>query len=125
MSNTTFQQGQKVRGTAPTWMERARKLADGTKCVADGVPAPVDAPKYRVRSVRTVTVAEPTAAPHMADGGKWMERAFKDAGKKGHDLHATLGVHKGQKIPAAKLSAAKNSPNLHTRRMANLAANVR
>ncbi len=60
----------------------------------------------------------------MASNAMWMERAFKNAGKPGHSLHKTLGVPAGQKIPAGKLQAAKDSPNQHTRKMAQAAANA-
>lgn len=36
-------------------------------------------------------------------------------------LHRALGVPEGQKIPAEKLAAARNSDNPHVRRMANTA----
>lgn len=40
--------------------------------------------------------------------------------KKG-GLHRALGVPEGQKIPAEKIEAAKNSKNSHVRKMANFA----
>ena len=36
-------------------------------------------------------------------------------------LHRALGVPEGEKIPAAKLSAARNSKSEHVRHMANFA----
>ncbi len=36
-------------------------------------------------------------------------------------LHRALGVAEGEKIPAAKLEAARNSKNEHVRKMANFA----
>jgi DNA-binding PadR family transcriptional regulator len=36
-------------------------------------------------------------------------------------LHRALGVAEGEKIPAAKLEAARNSKNAHVRKMANFA----
>lgn len=36
-------------------------------------------------------------------------------------LHRALGVPEGEKIPAAKLSAARNSKNAHVQHMANFA----
>jgi hypothetical protein len=36
-------------------------------------------------------------------------------------LHRALGVPEGEKIPEAKLSAARNSKNEHVRHMANFA----
>lgn len=41
------------------------------------------------------------------------------------DFHAAVGVPQGQKIPAAKIAAAKNSSDPHMRKMANFAANAR
>lgn len=41
------------------------------------------------------------------------------------DLHRKLGVPEGQKIPDAKLQAAKNSPNPATRKQANFAINAK
>lgn len=40
-------------------------------------------------------------------------------------LHRALHIPEGQKIPAGKLAAAKNSKNKHVREMANLAATAR
>jgi hypothetical protein len=39
-------------------------------------------------------------------------------------LHRALGIAEGEKIPAAKLEAAKNSTNSHVRHMANFAATM-
>jgi hypothetical protein len=39
-------------------------------------------------------------------------------------LHAALGIAPDQKIPAAKLAAAKNSKSEHVRKMANFAATM-
>lgn len=39
-------------------------------------------------------------------------------------LHRALGVKEGEKIPADKLAAAKNSNNAHVAHMANLAATM-
>ena len=36
-------------------------------------------------------------------------------------LHRALGVPEGEKIPAAKIAAAKNSKNAHVAHMANFA----
>jgi hypothetical protein len=36
-------------------------------------------------------------------------------------LHRALGIPEGQKIPAARLAAARNSSNEHVRHMANFA----
>ena len=51
---------------------------------------------------------------------KWIQKAIKKPGA----LRKTLGVKKGQKIPAKKLAAAKKSKNPTTRRRANLAATL-
>ncbi len=40
-------------------------------------------------------------------------------------LHRALHVPEGTEIPADKLEAAKNSNNLHVRRMANLAETMK
>lgn len=48
----------------------------------------------------------------------WMQGAVKNPG----GLHRALGIPQGQKIPAARLAAAKNSTNPRIKRMANLAA---
>ena len=40
-------------------------------------------------------------------------------------LHKTLGVPKGEKIPAAKLEKAKQSPNPTTRKRATFAMNAK
>lgn len=39
-------------------------------------------------------------------------------------LHRALGIPEGQKIPMAKVEAAKNSKNPHVRSMATLAKNM-
>lgn len=48
---------------------------------------------------------------------KWIKGAIKHPG----GLHRALGVPEGEKIPAEKLAAAKNSRNPRVRRMAALA----
>lgn len=40
-------------------------------------------------------------------------------------LHRALGVPQGERIPAAKLEAARHSKNPHMRHMANFAHNIR
>lgn len=40
-------------------------------------------------------------------------------------LHRELGVPQGQKIPASKIAAAKNSPSPAVRKQATFAANAR
>lgn len=49
--------------------------------------------------------------------GKWMSKAVKHPGA----LHRALHVPMGKKIPAAKISAAKNEGG-HVAKMANLAS---
>jgi hypothetical protein len=39
-------------------------------------------------------------------------------------LHRALGVKEGEKIPEAKIEAAKNSKNSHVAHMANFAATM-
>jgi len=51
-----------------------------------------------------------------------LHRALKHMNKGG--LHRALGVPEGEKIPAAKLEAAKNSSNEHVRHMANFASTM-
>lgn len=51
-----------------------------------------------------------------------LHRALSHLNKGG--LHRALGVPEGQPIPAAKLSAAKNSSNEHVRKMANFASTM-
>lgn len=114
-TNALFQQQESTGKKRPAWMESGKPsvphMADGRK------PAP---PVYRVRSTKI------TAQPMLADGkdGHWMEKAFKDAGKPGHSLHASLHVAADKKIPAGKLSKALHSDDTHMRRMANLARNA-
>lgn len=50
-------------------------------------------------------------------------RAMKHLNKGG--LHRALHVPEGEKIPAAKLEAAKNSTNEHVRHMANFASTMK
>ncbi len=50
----------------------------------------------------------------------WIKGAIKHKGA----LHKALGVKQGEKIPADKLAKAKNSPNEHVRKMANLASTL-
>jgi hypothetical protein len=47
----------------------------------------------------------------------WIKGAIKHPGA----LHRALGVPKGEKIPAAKLAAARNSDNPRIAKMAGLA----
>ena len=51
----------------------------------------------------------------------WIKGAIEHPGA----LHRTLGVPEGEKIPASKLAAAKNSSNPTTRRRANLATTLK
>ena len=54
---------------------------------------------------------------------KWIQKAIKV--KEKGALHKTLGIPVGQKIPMAKLKQALRSPDLTTRRRAQLAVNLR
>lgn len=62
----------------------------------------------------------------MADGGRanWMESAFKNAGKRGHSLHAFPHVPADENIPAYRVKKAEQSKDPHMRQMAQLAANA-
>lgn len=55
----------------------------------------------------------------MAKHNPSLYRAIHTMNKGG--LHRALGVPEGQKIPAAKMEAAKNSKNPHVRHMAAFA----
>lgn len=55
----------------------------------------------------------------MAKQNVSLYRAMHHLNKGG--LHRALHVPEGQKIPAAKLAAAKNSKNEHVAKMANFA----
>jgi hypothetical protein len=52
---------------------------------------------------------------------KWIQKAIKKPGA----LRETLGVKKGQKIPAAKLKKAEHGKNSTTRKRANLAETLK
>jgi len=52
---------------------------------------------------------------------KWIAKAIKHPGA----LHETLGVPKGEKIPAGKLEEAAHSSNPTTRKRANLAMTLK
>lgn len=52
---------------------------------------------------------------------KWIQKAIKHPGA----LHKTLGVKKGQKIPASKLKKAEHSKNPTTRKRAHLAETLK
>ncbi len=123
MTNTAFQQNERVSGARPAWMETAAKNH------AAGKPAPnksggghwlasaeVDTPKYRVKK---------TAVGHMADGKKpekWAAEAFKPSHR--GELHRALGVPEGEKIPASKMSSALHSKSSHVKHMAQAAKNI-
>ncbi len=123
MTNTAFQQNERVSKSRPEWMETAAKNH------AAGKPAPnasggghwlasaeVDTPKYRVKK---------TAVGHMADGKKpekWAAEAFKPSHK--GLLHRELGVPEGKKIPASKMSAALHSRNPKIQHQAQAAKNI-
>lgn len=51
-----------------------------------------------------------------------LHRALHHMNKGG--LHRALNVPEGEKIPAEKLAAAKNSKNEHVRHMANFASTM-
>lgn len=122
MTNTAFQQNERVSGARPVWMESA------VKSHAAGKPAPnksggghwlasaeVDTPKYRVKK---------TAVGHMADGKKpekWAAEAF---GKNKGGLHRATNTPRGEKIPESKIQTALHSKNLHVKRMALAAHNI-
>jgi hypothetical protein len=57
----------------------------------------------------------------MAEKKKWIQEAIKKPGA----LKKTLGVKKGEKIPAAKLEKATHSKNPTTARRARLAQTLR
>lgn len=97
VTNTAFQQNERVSGSRPAWMESASKHAN-------------NAPK-----------------PAMADGkpGHWMEEAFKNSGKPGHSLHASLGIAADKKIPTYRVKKAEGSKDKHLAAMARLAENAR
>lgn len=57
----------------------------------------------------------------MAKSKKWIAGAIKRPGA----LHRALGVPQGEKIPAAKLAAAKNSRNPRVRKEAALAGTLK
>lgn len=57
----------------------------------------------------------------MAKSKKWIQGAIKRPGA----LHRALGVPEGEKIPAEKLAAAKNSKSPRIRKEANLASTLK
>jgi len=59
----------------------------------------------------------------MAKHNVSLYRALHHLNKGG--LHRALGVPEGEKIPAAKLAAAKSSSNEHLRHMAMFAATMK
>jgi hypothetical protein len=58
----------------------------------------------------------------MAKHNPSLYRAMHKLNKGG--LHRALGVKEGEKIPAEKLAAAKNSSSPHIQRMANFASTM-
>jgi hypothetical protein len=56
----------------------------------------------------------------MASKRKWIKGAIKHPGA----LHRALGVPEGEKIPADKMAAARNSRNPRVRKMAALAGTL-
>ena len=57
----------------------------------------------------------------MAEKKKWIQEAIKKPGS----LRKTLGVKKGEKIPAGKLEKATHSKNPTTARRARLAETLK
>ena len=57
----------------------------------------------------------------MAEKKKWIQEAIKKPGA----LRKTLGVKKGEKIPAAKLEKATHSKNPTTAKRARLAKTLK
>ena len=53
--------------------------------------------------------------------GNWIAKATENKG----GLHRSLGIPEGQKIPAKRLKAAENSPNLRVREQAQLAETLK
>lgn len=121
MTNTTFQQNEKVSKARPEWMERAAGHAEGKPVPNKSggghwmAGVETDTPKFRVR--KTVT--------HMADGKKperWAAEAFKPSHK--GMLHRALGVPEREKIPTSKMLSALHSKSNHIRHMAQAAKNI-
>lgn len=102
--------------------ERAPHLAGGRGAI--GFPKQAEWRQIE-RGIQGTGHATPSSArvPHFADG-HWMEKAFKNAGNRGHSLHASLHVPSDEPIPAGKLSGALHSGSPHKRRMAQAAANA-
>jgi hypothetical protein len=59
----------------------------------------------------------------MAKKNPSLYRAMHHLRKGG--LHRALNIPEGEKIPADRLEAAKNSPNSHVQHMANMAATMK
>lgn len=57
----------------------------------------------------------------MAEGNKWIQGAIKHKGS----LRKSLGVKKGEKIPASKLKKAEHSKNPTTAKRARLAETLK
>jgi hypothetical protein len=51
----------------------------------------------------------------------WIQKAIKHPG----GLHKATGTPEGEKIPASKISKAKNSSNPHVRKMAQFAETLK
>lgn len=125
MTNTAFQQNERVSGSMPEWMERASAHSQGKPAPnasggghwLEGVQ--IDTPKYRVR--KTITG---TGAPEMmADGkkGNWMASAF---GSNKGGLHRATRTPAGEPIPTSKVRAMAAHGSTHEKRMANAAINA-
>ena len=60
----------------------------------------------RNKQLGATEMAKKGAKVEKAEGGKWIQKAIKKPGA----LRASLGVKKGEKIPAGKLAAAAKKP---------------
>ena len=63
-------------------------------------------PPRNVKTKVSLTEDKQLGATSMAKEGKWMQKAIKKPGA----LRSSLGVKKGEKIPAGKLAAAAKKP---------------
>ena len=114
-----YKKAVRVAGREERKAERAEKRAPkaqaGLKASNKRV-GPVD-PKGAWTKVQEQTLAgkrtpvsltrdKELGATSMAKGGKWIQKAIKKPGA----LRSSLGVKKGEKIPAGKLAAAAKKP---------------
>lgn len=63
-------------------------------------------PPRNVKTKASLTEDKQLGATKMAKEGKWIQKAIKKPGA----LRSSLGVKKGEKIPAGKLAAAAKKP---------------